>query len=120
MARQTITKTNAPGNYPNLPISANAADIAWLQADTTNKEQFVSTGKEIVLAWNQGVGAATVTIESVADPFRREGDISAYSVGADEIAVFGPFPVEGWRQSDGKVYLEASSTDIRFAVIVLP
>lgn len=120
MARQTITKTTAPGSYPSLQPAANALDITWVQADTVNKEQFKLTGREILLAWNQGVGAQTVTVDSVVDKHKRTGSITAYSIGASEIAVLGPFALEGWRQTDGNLYLEANSTDIRFAVIEVP
>lgn len=120
MARTTLTKTEAPGGYPSLPLTADGIDVTMAAADATNKNQFISTGKELVLAQNTGASAATVTVTSVADAYSRTGDIETYSVDPDEIAVLGPFPVAGWKQSDGMVYLEASSTDIQFGVIVLP
>ena len=119
MARQTLTKTTPPGNRPGLPLAADAADLAMTQADTTNKEQFAAAGKDVVIAHNTGVGAVTVTITSAADAGNRSGDIETYSIGAGKIAVLGPFKLDGWVQTDGYIYLEASSTDIYFGVIEL-
>ena len=76
MARQTLTKTTPLGNRPSLPITADAADLAMTQADTVNKEEFVASGKDLVIAHNTGVGAGTVTITSVADAGKRSGDMS--------------------------------------------
>jgi len=121
MARQTLPKVIACGNFPaTLPITANAADLVMTAADATNKEEFVSSGREIVIAHNTGVSTRTVTVTSVADGFsKRTGDISAYSLGAGEYAVFGPFERQGWMQSDGKIYLEASHADVKFGIVTI-
>ncbi len=115
MARTTLTKTDAPGKY-----ASQGAALTMEAADPTNKNQFVATGADLVFAHNTGAGAATVTINSVADPYGRTGDISSYSIPAGGYAVFGPFPSLGWQQSDGYIYLEASSTDVKFGVVKLP
>lgn len=105
----------------NATIAADAADFAWTAADTSNQNAVVSTGRELVLVFNSGGSAYTVTITSVADELGRLGTITTYSVGAGEYAVFGPFPVKGWRQAaDLKLYLEASNAAVKFAVIKLP
>ncbi|MBW2084435.1 MAG: hypothetical protein JRI54_00165 [Deltaproteobacteria bacterium] len=115
MARATLTKTNAPGYY-----ASTGAALTLAAADVTNKNEFVSTGKELVVAQNTGASSGTVTINSTADPYGRTEDITDYSIDAGGIAIFGPFPTLGWQQSDGKIYLEASTADIKFGVIVLP
>jgi len=119
MPRTTLTPQNPPGAYPGT-IAANAADMTFAAADVANKNQFAATGKELLVVRNDNVGAQTVTINSVVDTFKRTGDITAYSLGASEYAFFGPFPVGGWRQTDGNLYLEGSHADIKFAVIRLP
>lgn len=117
MARTSLTKTTALGGYGSY--AADAADLTMEAADVTNGNQFVASGNDLVIAHNTGASAATITIRSVADPYGRTGDIS-YSLGAGEYAVFGPFPCLGWQQSDGKIYLEASSADVKFGVLALP
>jgi hypothetical protein len=120
MARVVLPVTNPPGKYPVVPLAALSADITWTAADVVNKEQVALTGREIVLAWNTDAGAQTVTINSSPDPQSRTADIAAYSIGAGLISGFGPFPLEGWAQGDGTLHLEASSANVKFAVLRLP
>ena len=108
MARVTITKQVPVGAYPTLPVSADAA----------NKNQFAPSGDDLVIVHNTGVGANTITFTSMVDEFKRTGDITAYSVGAGEIAGFR-FKSPGWMQSDGYVYIEASNAEVKFTVIQL-
>ena len=113
--RQTLTKTTAPDKY----ASAGAL-CTFTEADTSNKEQFVSTGNELIMAWNTGGSERNVTITSVADEYGRTGNI-AQAVAANSIYTFGPFPKHGWTQAGTNyIYLEADHTDVDFAVIKLP
>ncbi|MGE5553296.1 MAG: hypothetical protein ACM3XZ_05155 [Betaproteobacteria bacterium] len=114
MARTTLAKTQAPGGY-----ASTGAVLTLAAADVVNKNQFVATGNDLVVAQNTGASPATVTINSVADPYGRTKDVAGYVIPAGGIAVFGPFPVLGWQQPDGKVYLEASNADVKFAVVAL-
>jgi len=118
MARIDLTPNTKPTAYPTLPVSANGLDVAFEAADPTNKNQFAPSGDDLVLVWNQDVGAQTVTLTSVADDLNRTGDISAYSVGVDEIAMIR-VKSKGFLQTDGKIYLEASAATVFFAVIPL-
>jgi len=121
MPRATLTKLAALGNNPALPIAANAVDLPMTAANAANKEQFVASGKDLIIAYNSGAGARTVTITSVVDPRNnRTGDITPYSIGAGEYAVFGPFYREGWMQPDGYIYIEAEHAEVRWGVITLP
>ena len=116
MPRTTLTKTTPLGAFGTY--SANAADLTLTAADTVNLNQFRATGNNLVIAQNTNAGAQTVTITS-APINGRTGDITTYSIGAGEIAVFGPFlgNQNGWTQSDGYIYLQASHADIKFAII---
>lgn len=119
MARQTLSKQTPVGPYPALPVSANALDINFTAADATNKEQFVPGNDTLVLVKNgHATLAKTVTFSSKADEKNRTGDLTAFSIGAGEIAMFR-FKKAGWMQSDGKIYMEAESSDIKYAVIQL-
>ena len=120
MARTTLTKTNAGGNFPVVPLTADSADITMTAADVANGNQFVPTGNELVIAHNSGASPYTVTITSVAAGNNRTGDIATYSLAAGDYAVFGPFRREGWLQSDGYIYLSASNASVTFGIITLP
>lgn len=118
--RQLLPKTAAPGSYPPLPPAANSLDVVFTAADVANKDSFVASGNDLVLAWNtDGVNPHTVTASSVADEKKRTGDVTAYSIGAGEIVVLGPFKKAGWMQPSGHVHLDASDAAVKFAVIAL-
>ena len=102
---------------PDATIAANGADVAFTAADVSNKNSFVSTGREYIFAQNTGASAYTVTVTSAADDLGRTKDIDAYSLGAGEFMVVGPVKQRGWRQSDGKVYLEAENAAVKFLII---
>lgn len=120
MARTTLTKTTALGAYGDYSV-ANSADLTMTVADVSNKNQFVASSSDLVIAHNTGGSAYTITVTSSADPhYQRTGDITTYSLGAGEYAVFGPFKRPGWVQSDGYIYLEASNALVKFGVVVIP
>lgn len=118
MARATLTKTTPVGSYGSYAV--NAADLTMAAANVSDKNQFVASGNDLVIAHNTGASEHTITITSIADPFGRTGDITAYALGAGEYAIFGPFKTTGWMQADGKVYLEANHAEVKFGVATLP
>ena len=117
MARTTINKTTPLGGYPTLPLTVETADVVFTAADVANKNQFTMEHGDVVLAWNNGASPYTVTLTSSADARKRTGDITAYSLAAGDIAVFGPFEQDGWKQTDGYFYLEASNAAVKFAIL---
>lgn len=114
MARTNLTPIDAPGCY-----GADPAALAWAAADVANKNQVTLTGREIVLAHNSGAVAHTITVTSAQDPYKRTGDVTA-QIPAGEYRVFGPVALDGWMQSDGRLYLEADHAEILFAILRLP
>src|SRR5512139_124590 len=117
MARTTLTAKTLVGPKSN-GYTANAADLTMSAADVANKNQVVASGKDIVIAHNSGASPYTVTITSIADPnLGRTGDITTYAMAAGVYAVFGPFYTDGWRQTDGYVYFEASNASVKFGII---
>ncbi len=119
MPRTDLVKTNALGSYGDYSV-ANAADLTMAAADVANKNQFASTGNELVVVHNTGGSPYTYTVTSSPDPYGRTKDIDAYSIGAGEYAVFGPLELTGWVQSDGKIYCEASNAALKIGVVKLP
>ena len=112
MARQTLTKVSSPGAYTHIgnkiPFTVDIADGS----------QFKATGKEIVVVKNPDTAAHSVTITSSEDKFNRTKDISK-SIPTGEQHVFGVFPLSGWVQSDGYIYLSDSDNTLEFAVITI-
>ena len=122
MAILTLTVQSVIPKYPATPLTVEAADFVWTTAgaDFADGARFPHTGREVILIHNLNAGAQTITINSSADPKGRQGTITTYSVGIGEYAVFGPFPVTGWRQADGYLTMAASATDVWFAILRLP
>jgi hypothetical protein len=111
-----------PAKYPTLQPGVNTLDITFTAAgaDFADGAKFTLTGKEILLVQNANAGPQTVTITSVADnSYKRVGDITAYSIGIGEFAVFPQFQKEGWCQSDGCLYFAATAADVKFCVLRL-
>lgn len=120
MARVTIVKTIAKGQFGDY-AGANSADLTETAADVANKNQFQLRPRDLLIVHNTDAAPQTVTLTSVADEHGRTKDVTAYSLGAGEIAVFGPFyNEEGWKQLDGYVYVEAAAATVKFGVIELP
>jgi hypothetical protein len=121
MARVLVAAQTTPGAYPTLPLGANSRDLQMQAGDSSlgNYTPLVE-GKTLVLFQNTGVGARTVTFTSQADvPYNRTGDISAYSIGAGELALFGPFKAVGWSDS-GNLDIDVSNAEVLIAVITIP
>jgi hypothetical protein len=53
----------------------------------------------------------------VADHLGRTQDITAYSVPANSSVAIQMSALEGWKQSDGNVYLNSSDATLKFAVV---
>lgn len=119
MARTDLTVTPVVGPYPSLQPAALSLDITFAAADVANGNQFAGSGEDILLVWNDGGAAAYYfTATSKADALNRTGDITQYDVAIDAISQF-KFKNLGWRQADGKIYLDAENASLKFAVLSL-
>jgi hypothetical protein len=100
-----------------LTVVADSADLVWTDSDSGDGMQFTASGKDILLVRNDEVSAQTVTITTADDDIGRSGEVDAYSVGAGEIAVFGMFNTQHWRQTDGMVYVDMSDDGVQIIVV---
>jgi len=118
MAREILAKTICPGNLASIGL-----DVTMTAANTGDKNRFLATGKEILIARNSaGAAAHTVTVTSAPDHKGRTKDVTAFSMAAGDVSVFGPWQTKlaGWIQPDGYIYLEANHAEILFGVLVIP
>jgi hypothetical protein len=118
MARKQIPIISPLGPYPGT-VAANALDFVYTTADNVNFDQFAFTGRELIIVRNTTGGALTVTFESVADPQGRTSDITTYSVGAAEQAVFWVGNLVGWNNA-GQFFMRSSAATMDYAVIRIP
>ena len=117
MPRTNLT-VQATAPILNGAPAANALDITMTAADTVNFNSFSMTGNEILIAQNTHASTAyTITVNTVADKHGRVGDLSAYQLEAGDIAAYGPIPLEGFVQTDGKLNFQANNAAIKFGVL---
>lgn len=115
VGRTALTVTAAGGGYNYAGIA-----VTMTAADASNKNSFIATGKELVIAQNTDASSHTVTITSATDERGRTKDISAETIAAGAIRIYGPFPLAGWDQGGGIIYLEANDATVKFGVVKLP
>lgn len=120
MARTEITVQEV--DAPFAAVSANSLDFTFGAMDAANGNYFACTGRELILFQNTDAGAQTVTIDSVDDERGRQEDITTYSLAAAEFAAAGVGLTnsKGWKQSNGQIYLDTSSANVKVAVLRLP
>lgn len=118
MARMDLTALRALGALGSL-YTANAADLPTYEADPVIQNQVAHSGKLLIVVHNKGLGAKTVTFPSSTDSNGRTGDITEYSVGVGEYAVFGPFDLDGWVQTGLKLYCDVADFDVYLGVVDL-
>lgn len=117
MPRTAIAITTLKGPYPTLPVAADALDVTQTAADAANDHEWVPNRRDILLVVNFGVSPVTFDIPSVALK-GRTGDITAYSIGADEVVAFDFNDFEGWIQTDGKIRIDtAAAATLKFMVL---
>jgi hypothetical protein len=130
MARTNIV-ANAAGvslltSYPTLPIGSDAATPSFTSTSDVaiSRQTALIDGKTMVLAYNSGTIAHTISFTSIVDSLNRAGDIETYSVkpasAAVPIAIFGPFKSPGWAQTGNVLFIDYSDKELQVAVLTLP
>jgi len=115
MPRVTVAKTIAPGPYPTAGVV-----VAYTATDTTDGNQFLMTGTELLLVRNTGGSSYTFTVTSVPNERGRSRNITAESIAAGAVRVLGPFKSkQGWATAGGTLEFTASNVAVEFAVIKL-
>lgn len=118
MARKNIPAISPLGPYPGT-VTANLLDFVFTTADSVNFDEFIFTGRELLIIRNSTAGALTVTLTSAPDPQKRSADITAYSLAAGEFGVFWAGSLVGW-DNGGKFFFQSSASTMDYAVIRIP
>ena len=111
MARQAVTVVSGTSKYPTAAVL-----LTQTAADATNFEYITLAGNEVLIVWNSGATGRTFTITSLADSHNRTGDITTQAIAADEHFAFGPLGLDGWRQTNGQLYFQASHAEVKWMV----
>lgn len=120
MAQTAITIKSLKGPFD--VVSAGDLKFTFAASDGTGGNSYAVTGKELLLAFNDGTVAHTITIDSVNDEKNRQADITDYSLAVGDYIAFtgGLTTSKGWQQSGGVIYIDTDSADIKVAVLRLP
>lgn len=106
----------------NGTLAANSVDVGpGTAVDVSNGNSTVHPGKICFIVQNtHASNAYTFTVTSAADKLGRTGDHSAYSLAAGEIGFFGPYPLEGWAQTDGTIRFTGENAAVKVTPVALP
>jgi hypothetical protein len=113
MAKTTISPTTLPGSSYGVGFQ----DFVFTPADVVNGNQFLSTGKELLLMHN--VNADSPPLSHKVTLFKTQGKME-YNLAGGAYDCCGQIPTAGWKQTDTYVYVTADSAEIELAVLVLP
>lgn len=107
---------------PFETIAADGVDFIFAAGTITDGDVFTCTGRELLIVKNDNVAAKYITITSVDNDKGRSEDITQYSIGASEFAVFGIGLTQkrGWMNSSKQVRITVEHADVKVAVLRLP
>ena len=115
MAWTRMTAVAAPKTHPGGSVV-----YTWTAHDTGDEgNDFLFTGREVLLIKSADAGPQDVTIVSAPDAYGRTQDL-VITVAAGEERAVALLARDGWMQSDGAVRLECTVATISYAVIRLP
>ena len=122
MSRTNIATQTPVGPYPaGGAVSPGALKVNFTAADVSNHNEFMYSGKEILLVTNTDSASHNVTFTSAPDEHGRSGDIATYAVPAGETHCFDfRQGAAGWLQSDGHVYFQGDNALLLFAILTIP
>jgi hypothetical protein len=118
MARTAITAASIrslPSQGVN--VAPGDADLALEPGDDVDGNETPCTGSDLLIVSNTDASPQTVDITAAPDAFGRTGAITAYSVAAGAVAVFGPFPTQGWKQTDGMLHIDVADAAVEIGIL---
>ena len=99
-----------------IPANGSLDDLVFAAADNVNGNDYVNTGKEIVVVRNDDAGAQTAVINSKKCSHGREQDITMRPAAA-KYALAGPLSPSLFRESDtGRTLITPSAATLFIAI----
>ena len=114
MARTRLTVLEAPKTHPG-----GSVELAFTAHDIVNENDFLTTGREVLLIKSTDAGSQDCVITSAPDSYGRTQDLTV-SVDAGETEAVWFSTRDGWMQADGAIYLDCTVATLAYAVIRLP
>lgn len=115
-----IAPTNVNGPYFPEGDTPQLTQLSSVPSDPTNGN-VVNMGNSdvMVVFFNMGVAAQTVSINSSNDPYNRTADIVDFDLPAGESHA-RIFRALGWEQSTGAANLIFSTSSVDIEVVAIP
>lgn len=114
MARTRLTVVEVPKTHPGGSVA-----YTFTAHDIVNENDFLTTGREVLLIESSDAGVQDVVITSAPDSYGRTQDLTvSVAAGATRAVYFSTR--DGWMQSDGAIYLDCTVATIGYAVLRLP
>lgn len=107
------TLTNQPSSFTGLNLSTTSADVAG--------DEFTNTGRELLYVSNGGGSSITVTVTAQQTNVQKQGfgsltvSDTTVTIPAGEDRFIGPFPVQRFSDSAGRV--QVSYSDVTSVVV---
>ena len=98
------------------PWSIVGTVVTMTAIDVGNGNNVTCSGNDLLVFQNSGGSPYTITINSVADPQGRTGDVTTLSMAAGEIRIFNPV-ARGWQQADGTLWFTASNALVKVGIV---
>lgn len=92
------------------------AGVTWNAANNADQEIAFDSG-DIILMRNSGVTGRAITVYSA--PEKTTGRINNITdtLTSGVTKRFGPFPANGWRQSNGKLKVKGAHAEVLIAIL---
>jgi hypothetical protein len=114
MARTVLTVKELPRTHPGGEVV-----YTWEAADIVDQNEFMLTGREVLLIKSADGAPQDVVIDSVSDRFGRQGPLTVTVAAGAEVAL-AFLSREGWMQPEGTLHLDCSVVTLSYAVLRLP
>lgn len=94
--------------------------ITFVAADTVNGNRYKLNGNQILLARNSNAVATSHTVTLTSGLLKgRSKTLAAITLAAGDVIALPRFPLEGWKQTDGYVYVSADHAEVLLGVLDL-
>ena len=107
------------GSATSWPVGATPNALALLYAMSANGNCIIMNGPLLLLFTDGGANTTTITSTANGDNLGRTQDITAYAVGSGLYSAIYVRP-EGFRQTNGYLYLTASNSAVKVAAFACP
>jgi len=117
----TLTAQTMLAPFASTSGSPGYHDFTF-SASSSSGNDWLTTGRDALLAYNSGSAGGTITVTSYADEKNRTSDISVYALAAGDFASFGVGLTnsKGWQDAAKLIHLATSGDDVKLAVLRLP